>query len=161
MGCFWWIVVQKAKPKMTSYKVVREVFIRNMSTAKYLKVAWLFRKSCCWLACKHWENICICSTWIIKKKKKEWHTFHLSILFFYHFPSNSLYSLCHIAVDTMWHAIQHALRFPRTVSENHLESSKWIRLHFNGCTIYTYRSAWTQSYSWVSLQGSNLSPWHT
>lgn len=41
---------------MTSYKVLREVFIRNMSTANYPKVAWLVRKSCCGLPCKHWKK---------------------------------------------------------------------------------------------------------
>lgn len=69
MGCFWWTVVQKAKPKMTSYKVLRETFIRNITTANYLKVAWLFRKSCCWLVANTRKNIWIFPIWITFKKR--------------------------------------------------------------------------------------------
>lgn len=90
MGCFSWTVVQKAKPKMTSYKVLREIFIRNMSTANYLKVPCLFRKSYCWLPCKHWENIWI-FPYLNYLKKMNDIFFYKVYYFFCHFPSNCLY----------------------------------------------------------------------
>lgn len=146
MGCFWQIVVQKAKPKITSYKVLRKAFIRKVSTANYLKAAWLLRKSCCWLAHKHLEHIWIFLTWITFKNKQ--HYFYWSIWFSIT-PSNSIFliSYCFLHKVTCCATIPQVPRNSQVRKALRKLSMNLSRLHLHECMIYIARSAWMESYS--------------